>query len=275
MGNPYYRNFGLLDAKALKATGSTACTFTDTGDLVTASAHGLSNGYMVSFLTIVTTTGVSIATRYYVIGATTNTFQVATTVAGSAVALTTDGTGTYNAVKEYDIYLASEAAFEIKSQTFTYAGDDTQIENEQVLGYTVNLSADALQEAVKAALFGLTAITSALPVTTPAGTANTSMLYGGTVTERGGVTCGLYFAGTATRVDASTGIETSVYVTRYFWVGKISGVKPAGNKTGDKSDVESYKFTASKTSVDLVGTALPATVPTGGVFFSTMEIAVP
>jgi hypothetical protein len=29
MGNPYYRNFGLLDAKALKATGSTACTFTD------------------------------------------------------------------------------------------------------------------------------------------------------------------------------------------------------------------------------------------------------
>lgn len=275
MGNPYYRNFGLLDAKVLKATGSTACTFTDSGDLVTASAHGLSNGFMLSFLTIVTTTGISVSTRYYVVSATTNTFQVATTVGGSAVALTTDGSGTFNAIKEYDIYLANAATIDIKSKAFTYAGDDTELESEQVLGYTVNLSADAFQEAVKQSLFGLTAITTALPVTTPAGTANTSMLYGGTVTERGGAVCGLYFVGTATRVDASTGVETNVYVTRYFWQGRISGVKPAGNKTGDKSDVESYKFTASKVTTDLVGTALPATVPTGGVFFSTFEVAVP
>lgn len=275
MGNPYYRNFGIVDGKVLKTTGSTACTLTDSGDLVTSAAHGLSNGYMVSFLTIVTTTGISVSTRYYVVSATTNTFQVATTVGGSAVALTTDGTGTFNAIKEYDIYLANEAQIEPKTKTLTYAGDDTEIESEQVLGYTVTLSADAFQEAVKAALFSLTAITTALPVTTPAGTANTSMLYGGSVTERSGAVCGLYFVGTATRVDASTGVESNVYVTRYFWVGRISGVKPTGNKTGDKSDVESYKFTASKTSVDLVGTALPATVPTGGVFFSTMEVAVP
>jgi hypothetical protein len=275
MGNPYYRNFGLLDAKALKATGSTACTLTDSGDLVTSAAHGLSNGWMLSFLTIVTTTGISLSTRYYVISATTNTFQVATTVGGSAVALTTDGSGTFNAIKEYDIYLANAAAIDTKSKVFTYAGDDQEIENEQVLGYTVNLNADAFQEAVKAALFGLSAITSNLPVTTPTGTANTSMLYGGTVTERGGASCGLYFVGTATRVDASTNVETNVYVTRYFWVGRISGVKPTGMKTGDKSDVETYKFTASKTTVDLVGTALPSTVPTGGVFFSTFEVAVP
>ncbi len=275
MGNPYYRNFGLLDAKILKATTATANTFTDTGDLVTANSHGLSNGWMVSFATIVTTTGVSTATRYYVVGATTNTFQVAATVGGSALTLTTDGTGTYVAIKEYDIYLANEATIDIKSKSFTYAGDDTEIESEQVLGYTVNINADAIQEAVKAALFGLSAITSALPVTTPAGTANTSMLYGGTVAERGGAVCGLYFVGTATRVDASTGVESNVYVTRYFWVGRISGVKPTGNKTGDKQDVETYKFTASKTSVDLGGIALPATVPTGGVFYSTFEVAVP
>ncbi len=217
----------------------------------------------------------SIATRYYVVSATTNTIQVATTVGGSALVLTTDGTGTWNAVKEYDIYLANEAGFDVKSKEFTYAGDDTELSNEQVLGYSITMSADAFQEAVKAALFGLTAITSSLPVTTPAGTANTSMLYGGTVTERSGATCGLYFVGTATRVDASTGVETNVYVTRYFWVGRISGVKPTGMKTGDKSDVEQLKFTPSKTSVDLVGTALPATVPTGGVFFSTLEVAVP
>jgi hypothetical protein len=271
----YYENFGLLDAKAIKAITATANTFTDVGDLVTASAHGLSNGWMVSFATIVTTTGIAISTRYYVVGATTNTFQVAATVGGSALTLTTDGSGTFVAVKEYDIYLANEAAIDTKSKAFTYAGDDTENENEAVLGYSVTISADAFQEALAQGLFGLTAITSGLPVTTPAGTANTTMLYRGTVTERSGTVGGLYWTGTATRVDSITGARTNVYVTRYFWAGRFSGVKPAGNKTGDKSDVEAWKFTAAKTSVDLMGVALPATVPSGGVFFSTMEIAVP
>lgn len=271
----YYENFGLLDTKILKATTAAACTFTDSGDLVTASAHGLSNGWMVSFATIVTTTGISVSTRYYVVSATTNTFQVATTVGGSAVALTTDGTGTWLSVKEYDVYLGNEIAIDPKSKTFTYAGDDTENENEQILGYSVTISADAMQSNVVAALFGLTAITSALPMTTPAGVANTSMFYRGTVTERAGAVCGMYYATTATRVDSSTGARTNVYLTRYVWVGRISGVKPTGAKTGDKADVETYKLTASKTTVDLMGVALPATVPTGGVFFSDFEVAVP
>lgn len=275
MGNPYYENFGLLDAKALKATTATACTFTDTGDLITASAHGLSNGWMFALQTIVTTTGVSVLTRYYVVGATTNTFQAAATTGGSAIALTTDGTGTYIAAKEYDIYLANEAAIDTKSKAFTFAGDDTENENEYVLGYSVTISADAMQEALAQGLFGLTAITTGLPMTSPAAVANTTMLYRGTVTERAGVVGGIYWTGTATRVDSATGARTSVYVTRYFWVGRYSGVKPAGNKTGDKSDVEAWKFTAAKSSVDLCGAALPATVPTGGVYFSTMEVAVP
>jgi len=76
------------------ATTPIACTFTDTGDLVTITAHGLSNGDRVSFATIVTTTGISINTIYFVISATANTFQVAATSGGAAVALTTNGTGT-------------------------------------------------------------------------------------------------------------------------------------------------------------------------------------
>ncbi len=271
----YFENFGLLDTKILKASTAAANTFTDAGDLVTASAHGLSNGWMISFATVVTTTGVSTATRYYVIGATTNTFQIATTVGGSAVVLSTDGSGTWVAVKEYDVYLGNEIAIDNKSNTFTYAGDDTQNENEQVLGYSITISADAIQQAVVEALFGLTAITSGLPVTTPAGIANTRMIYRGTVTERAGTVAGLYYATTATRVDSVTGARTNVYLTRYVWVGRISGVKPTGSKTGDKADVETYKLTAAKTSVDLMGVALPATVPTGGVFFSDFEVAVP
>ncbi len=71
-----------------------AVTFQDTGDTVTLTAHGLSNGMIVSFATIVTTTGISVYTRYYVVGAATDTFQLSLTNGGAAIALTTDGSGT-------------------------------------------------------------------------------------------------------------------------------------------------------------------------------------
>lgn len=71
-----------------------AVTFTDPGDIVTLVAHGYVNGDLVSFATIVATTGISINTNYYVVGAAANTFQVSLTSGGPAIALTTNGTGT-------------------------------------------------------------------------------------------------------------------------------------------------------------------------------------
>lgn len=73
-----------------------AVTFTDAGDLVGLAAHGLVAGQKVVFDTVVTTTGVTAGTEYFVIAAnnTTNSFQVSATSGGAAVALTTDGTGT-------------------------------------------------------------------------------------------------------------------------------------------------------------------------------------
>lgn len=71
-----------------------AVTFTGAGDLVNLTAHGYINGDLVSFATIVTTTGIVINTNYYVVGATANTFQVSLTSGGSAINLVTNGTGT-------------------------------------------------------------------------------------------------------------------------------------------------------------------------------------
>lgn len=275
MGNPNYRNFGIAVAKFQIASASQSCTFTDAGDLVTKASHGLSNGTVVVFQSITTTTGITVNVRYYVIGATTNTFQVATAVGGSAVALTSDGSGTYKSINEYDVYLPNAADISTSSKEFTYAGGDIEIKRTQVLGYSVKLAADCLPLATHMALFSKTAYSASLPITAVASTANTSLVYGGDAVERAGVSCGLWFYGTATRVDASTGAETNVYVTRWFPVGAVSGVTPTGMKTGDKQDVESYEFTASKTSVDIAAGALPATVPSGGVFFATMEVAVP
>lgn len=69
-------------------------TFQDIGDTVTLNSHNLQNGNTISFTSITSTTGISINTLYYVISVTTNTFQVASSSGGSALALTTNGSGT-------------------------------------------------------------------------------------------------------------------------------------------------------------------------------------
>jgi surface protein len=76
---------GISDARSV--------TFTDTGDLVTLAAHGIADGKLVSFSTITSTTGIATYTMYYVINATTDTFQLSLTAGGAAIALTTNGTG--------------------------------------------------------------------------------------------------------------------------------------------------------------------------------------
>lgn len=267
MGNPSYRNFGLRAAALFRATASRSNTFTDSGDLVTHNTHGLSNGTVVVFQTITTTTGLSTFTEYYVIGATTNTFQVSATYGGSAVTIANDGSGTYKALLEYPVYLPNKTGIEAKTSTPTWEGGDQQIEVTQILGYNVTLDADSMQLALDMGLFDKTAYTANLPA------GYTSLVYGGEAAERAGVPAGFWQEGTATRVDGTTGAETNVYVRRTFPVGRVTKVAPGGQATGAKSDAEQYKFAASLTSVDLAGGALPATVPTGGIYYHTMEKA--
>jgi hypothetical protein len=73
-------------------TSTRAVTFTDAGDLVNLASHGLSNGDEVSFATIVTTTGIVTNRIYYVVNAAAGTFQVAATLGGPALPITTTGT---------------------------------------------------------------------------------------------------------------------------------------------------------------------------------------
>lgn len=76
----------------LKAT----TTFTNGTSLMTSNGHGLQNGDCVHFTNNggALPTGIAAATNYYVINKTTNTFQVATTLTGTAVGFSDDGSGT-------------------------------------------------------------------------------------------------------------------------------------------------------------------------------------
>jgi hypothetical protein len=60
------------------------------GDTVTITAHGLSNGTKIVFQSGYAPAGLTANTTYYVVGATTNTFQVAATSGGSAIDITAD-----------------------------------------------------------------------------------------------------------------------------------------------------------------------------------------
>src|SRR5574337_1303422 len=76
------------------SAGSASVTFSDTGDTVNWTAHPLRTGDSVIFSLISGTTGIFAYTRYFVVSASTNTFQVSTAYGGSSVVLTTDGSGT-------------------------------------------------------------------------------------------------------------------------------------------------------------------------------------
>jgi hypothetical protein len=88
-------NVDYLLVSHVSTTPEISCTFQDTGDTVTYNNHNLMAGTPIMFKTITTTTGISTNTFYYVINPTTNTFQVASTAGGAALALTTNGTGVY------------------------------------------------------------------------------------------------------------------------------------------------------------------------------------
>lgn len=88
---------GLMDVVAYQCGGEGLSAFSaaNSGDVFTMNNHGYVNGDAVKFRTLSSgSAGVSLGTTYYVISATTNTFQVATAPGGSAVPLSADITGT-------------------------------------------------------------------------------------------------------------------------------------------------------------------------------------
>jgi hypothetical protein len=78
------------------STAIKTITSVDTaGDTLTCAAHGYKNGTIVQIAATTTLPAPFVAlTDYFVVGSTTNTFQLATTFLGTAVNITTTGSGT-------------------------------------------------------------------------------------------------------------------------------------------------------------------------------------
>lgn len=70
-----------------------AVTFTASTSTVGKSAHGYTDGMLIYFSAITSTTGIVANANYYIVNATTDTFQVSHTIGGAPLTLTTNGTG--------------------------------------------------------------------------------------------------------------------------------------------------------------------------------------
>ena len=88
---------------------SRSVSFSNANNNVTLNNHGFNNGAMIKFKTIVTTTGISVDTFYYVVNSQTNTFQVSSDKT-TALTLSSDGTGT--------LYVLCSALANLRAITF-------------------------------------------------------------------------------------------------------------------------------------------------------------
>lgn len=77
-----------------KYIDSSSGLVTEGSDTINFTAHGFSNGDLISYTAPSGAIGgLTDGSRYYVVGATTNTFQLSSTVGGAAINLTSDGSG--------------------------------------------------------------------------------------------------------------------------------------------------------------------------------------
>ena len=132
-GSTAYYEFNYNDADL--AGTDAPVTFTATTNTVNRTAHGYNNGDTVRFYNIVTTTGLSENTPYYVVNATANTFQVAALENGSALALTNDGSATLLPYKIAVITITPQAGQTLTSVAFYVKHNQSGLANSYSTGW--------------------------------------------------------------------------------------------------------------------------------------------
>lgn len=109
----------LVNAAKISATW----TVVNATDVITSSAHGLTNGDLVTVTNSAGAlpTGISAGVWYYVISATTNTFKLSATLGGSSIDMTSDGTGTQTFYRE-KVNMMDVASFDYVTVSLATSG---------------------------------------------------------------------------------------------------------------------------------------------------------
>jgi hypothetical protein len=228
--------------------GSIAVTGAATNKL-SATAHGLVNGDVVSFGGITTLT-ISTLTRYYVVNKTTNDFQIATTPGGSAVAIGDSGSATAKIITRYRLYYPNKITPNADKNTFEWKGGSRSVKLESLAALTLTLDSASVPQYLHSVLFNKASLTFQ-----DGALAGSNAIGVGGGSDKNGVSVGLYLKCNAKKIV--NGAETAA-VTRFYWypVGTLTMTAPRGPESGAVGPLQQYSFSATPGSADINGAAI-------------------
>ena len=167
------------------------------------------------------------------------------------------------AIVKTPFLFANKIDLKPEQKTITFAGDG----QEKLVYLTTAIVAEFTQDTIDlnalSAAFLKTEITAGLPA------AASALTWFGDTVEAGGATAGL--EAYAHAIKDVAGVQSAVNVYIWLPVGTLTNAKPPGFTTAAKADSPMVRLSANRTSVDLLGAALP-TVPSGGATYAVVEL---
>jgi len=255
----YYRPSGFK--QCLVQTLSAAIVGDSATDTFTAdSAHGLAVGDVVAATALGGASGIALLTRYFVVDVgSPTTLEISATKGGAPITIGTGTDVTLVAVVETRYSLAQKATASNETDSITWEGDNLKIKQDSLAGITLQLDFDSINVGAHRTTFGKTEGTADLP----GGLTNTTGFGGGN--DKGGVSCGIRLETDAIKVVA--GVESSVVFGRWFPQGTLTLLKAGDVQTGAKLGISQYSFSATRTTVDILGDTIDGTSADGDFFF--------
>lgn len=241
-----------------------ADTATSATDTLTATAHGLAVGDTIKFTDVNGLVTISTGTRYFVVAVpTADTFKISATYGGSPISVGTGSDLDFQGLHEIQIPWANQAGVNAENTSYVWEGDATRKELTLLRSLSITFAAASIPDSAHAEIFDKAAITGALP----GGMTNVRSYGGGN--DQGGASVGFRLEGYALKyVD---GVESRVDFARWFPVGTLTYTTPGQLQTGQTAGTTGYSFSATRTTVDLLGLTITGS-STGGEFFYEGEI---
>lgn len=167
------------------------------------------------------------------------------------------------AIVETPLLFANKLELKPQEKTITFAGDG----QEKLVYLTTSIVAEFTQDTIDVRALSNAFLKNEVTAGLVAGDA--ALTWFGDLVEAGGAAAGL--SAYAHAIKDVAGVQSAVNIRIWFPVGTLTNAKPAGLATSAKADSPMLRLSANRTSVDLLGAALPS-VPTGGATYAIVEL---
>jgi hypothetical protein len=243
--NVEYLEYDFTGLTVRKAATAIAATGAATNKL-SATAHGLVNGDVVSLSAIVTLANVALNTPYYVIAAAANDFQIALTAGGSAIAIGNSGSANVLSYSDYALKFPNNAAVDTQTKEYQWTGGGNDVNLETLSGLNLNIDSASVPSYLHSQIFEK-------DVATVAGGTNAIGFGGGS--DKQGATVGLIVERNAKKFVNGSEIGT---VTRFYYypAGTLTLRAAPGVQAGEVGSLWGYAFSASPGNADVNGAVI-------------------